>query len=374
MEWNHRVNELRLSGIRRFSALAKTVEDCVMFTLGEPEFDTPQPIVDACITALKDGCTHYTENRGSLELRRSIAAYEKEHRGLDYSESEIIVTAGGTEAIYTAMTGLLNPGDEVIIPTPAFNFYDTVTRLCGASPVPVDTFGAGFQLTGELLEKAITPRTKLLILNSPNNPTGVVYTPENLKDIARLVRKHRFFVLSDDVYWGLEHCLTFSQFVELKDRILSVQSFSKPYAMTGWRLGYLMAPQSIIEKLTPLHGHILACAPSMVQQAGIAALAYDPKPMADAYRARREYVCRRLDAMGLPYAKPEGAFYVFPSISHLNMTSEEFSTRLTTEGKVATVPGSVFGSEGYFRLSYCCSLEDLEKGLDRLEAFLAAVK
>ncbi len=370
MELNQRLAELRLSGIRRFNALAKTVEGCVMFTLGEPEFDTPRPIVDACIRAMEEGCTHYTENRGSLELRRAVAAFEQKYRGLTYTEDEIIITAGATEAIYLAMTGVLNPGDEVIIPAPAFSLYDTVARLCGAVPVSVDTAPAGFQLTGELLEQAVTPKSKLLILNSPNNPTGVVYTQKNLEDIAALAEKYDLFVLSDDVYWGLGPCATFSQFDNLKGRILSVQSFSKPYAMTGWRLGYLMAEQKLTEKLTALHGHILTCAPSMVQQAGIAALAYDPSPMAKAYEERRLYVCSRLDAMSLPYSRPEGAFYVFPSIAHLGMTSEEFCTRLIKEGGVATVPGSVFGAEGYFRMSYCCSMDELQKGLDRLEAFL----
>ena len=341
MELNHRLKDLRLSGIRRFTALAKTVPGCVMFTLGEPEFDTPRPIVDSCIRAMEEGRTHYTENRGSRDLRRAIAAFEQKNRGLSYTEDEILVTAGATEAIYVAMTGLLNPGDEVIIPIPAFSLYDTIAKLCGAVSVPVDTSEEGFQLTGALLEKVITPNSKLLILNSPNNPTGVVYTEENLRAIASLVLKHNLFVLSDDVYWGLGHCPTFSQFTELKDRILSVQSFSKPYAMTGWRLGYLMAEKALMEKLTPLHGHILTCAPSMVQKAGIAALDFDPSPMAQAYEERRSYVCKRLDAMGLPYHRPEGAFYVFPSIRHLGLGSEEFCTRLIQEGRVATVPGTV---------------------------------
>lgn len=374
MELNENLAQLRLSGIRRFTALAKEVGNCVMLTLGEPEFDTPKPIIDACKKALDDGCTHYTENRGDAGLRTAISAFEAKKRGLSYCPDEIIITAGATEAIYTAMMGVLNPSDEVIIPVPAFSLYDTIAKLCGAKVVSVHTADDGFQLTKDRLEKAITSKTKLLILNSPNNPTGVIYSKDNLEGIRELAKKHGFFVLSDDVYWGLSPCTTFSQFHDLKDQILSVQSFSKPYAMTGWRIGYLMTSSSLAGKLTALHGHLLTCAPAMLQRACMTALDVDPAPMAQSYKARRDYVCRRLTEMGLPFHTPQGAFYIFPSISHLGLSSDEFCTRLIREGHVATVPGSVFGCEGFFRMSYCCSQEELEEGLNRLEVFLSTIK
>lgn len=369
-ELNHNLDGLRLGGIRRYTALANQVGGCVMLTLGEPEFDTPLPIREAAKASLDGGCTHYTENRGSASLRKDIAEFEQRSRGLSYTADEVLVTLGATEAIYVAMTGVLNPGDEVIIPTPAFSLYGTVAQLCGAVPVPVDTAPRNFQLTAEALQRALTPRTKLLILNSPNNPTGVIYSRENLEAIRELVRNRDLFILCDDVYWGLSPCFTFTGFTDLKDRILAVQSFSKPYAMTGWRMGYLMAEKTVLERLNVFHAHTVTCAPSMLQAACLAALKWDPSPMAQSYRQRRDYVCGRLDDMKLPYATPEGAFYVFPQISHLAPSAEDFCTRLITEGKVATVPGTVFGNEGYFRMSYCCSMEQLKEGLDRLERFL----
>ena len=217
--------------------------------------------------------THYTANPGDIGLRQAIAGFEAEKRGLTYTPEEVLVTLGATQAIYTAMTGVLNPGDEVIIPTPAFSLYDTVARMAGATPVYVDTAGDGFQLTAQAVERAVTEKTKLLVLNSPNNPTGVVYTRENLGALANLVRERDMFVLCDDVYWGLGPCFTFTQFTQLKEKILAVQSFSKPYAMTGWRIGYLMAPQPVLERLTVLHSHMVTCAPTMLQAACKAALA-----------------------------------------------------------------------------------------------------
>ena len=367
-ELNHNLRGLALGGIRRFTTLAQERGDCILLTLGEPEFDTPGPIRQACKDALDRGRTHYTENRGDLALRQAISRFERQSRGLDYAPEEILITLGATEAIYTALTGVLNPGDEVIIPTPAFSLYDTVTRMAGAVPAPVDTTENGFQLTAAALEAALTPKTKVLILNSPNNPTGVIYPPEHLAAIDRLPQARDLFVLCDDVYWGLSPCPTFSQLTHRKDRILAVQSFSKPYAMTGWRAGYLMAPREILDRLAVLHSHAVTCAPPMIQEACLAALEWDPGEMARAYEARRAYVCHRLETMGLPCARPEGAFYVFPSIG--SRSSEAFCLRLIPEAGVAAVPGTVFGTEGYVRLSYCCSMEDLREAMDRLENFL----
>lgn len=372
MDLNTNLDGLRLGGIRRYTALAKERGGCVLLTLGEPEFDTPAPICQAAKDALDAGATHYTLNAGDLALRQAISRFELENRGLHYTPEEILVTLGATEAIYTAMTGVLNPGDEVVIPTPAFSLYDTVARMAGAVPVPVDTREDGFQLTARRLSAALTPRTKLLILNSPNNPTGAVYTRENLEDIAALLQNREIFVLCDDVYWGLGPCFTFTQTPGFRDRILAVQSFSKPYAMTGWRLGYLMAPAAVLSSLSVLHAHCVTCAPAMVQAAGLAALRWSPAEMAAQYARRREYICRRLEGMGLPCGTPQGAFYVFPKVSHLAADDRAFCVRLIQEARVATVPGSVFGAPGYLRMSYCCSMEALEEAMNRLEAFLTA--
>lgn len=370
MELNYNLDTLRLSGIRQYTAFANQVGGCAMLTLGEPEFPTPQPIIDACKTALDAGYTHYTENRGDADLRQAISDFEHTRRGLSYSPDEIIITAGATEAIYIAMVGILNPGDEVVIPSPAFGLYSTIAKVCGAVPVSVDTAPDGFQLTADAVSKVLTHRTKLLIINSPNNPTGVIYSKENLDAIASLVKTKGVFVLSDDVYWGLSPCATFSQQISLKKQILSVQSFSKPYAMTGWRVGYLMADRTLTDKLTALHGHCITCVPAMLQRACLTAFSCDTTPMAQSYAARRQYALSRLAQMALPCIAPEGAFYVFPSIEKLPMSSAEFCIRLIEEARVATVPGSIFGTEGYFRISYCCSMDALEQGLDRLEAFI----
>lgn len=370
MELNRNLDGLRLGGIRRFTNLAKAVDGCILLTLGEPEFDTPGPIRAAAKAALDRGLTHYTANPGDIGLRQAIAGFEAEKRGLTYTPEEVLVTLGATQAIYTAMTGVLNPGDEVIIPTPAFSLYDTVARMAGATPVYVDTAGDGFQLTAQAVERAVTEKTKLLVLNSPNNPTGVVYTRENLGAIANLVRERDMFVLCDDVYWGLGPCFTFTQFTQLKEKILAVQSFSKPYAMTGWRIGYLMAPQPVLERLTVLHSHMVTCAPTMLQAACKAALAWDPGEMAACYAQRRAYICRRLADMGLPAQEPQGAFYVFPSVRHLTQDDGELCLRLIRRAKVAAVPGSVFGAPGYLRMSYCCAMDQLEAAMDRLAEFL----
>ncbi|MCD7859782.1 MAG: aminotransferase class I/II-fold pyridoxal phosphate-dependent enzyme [Firmicutes bacterium] len=370
MELNRNLDGLRISGIRRYNALAREVGGCVLLTLGEPHFDTPRPVVDACAAALAGGATHYTENRGDAELRAKIAEFEAKTRHLSYSPDEILITAGATEAIYDAICALTNPGDEVIIPTPAFALYETVTRIAGATPVPLDTSDTGFVPSPERLARCITPKTKLLVLNSPNNPTGVIYPAEVLEKIGEIVEKTGIFVLSDDVYWGLSPCPTFPALTRLKPQILAVQSFSKPYAMTGWRIGYLMASQALADKINALHAHVLTCVSSIVQRAAIAALDFDPSDMAAQYACNREYAHSRLLTMGLPTVQPAGAFYLFPRVSQLCASDEEFCTRLIREARVALVPGSVFGAPGYARLSCCCDRLTLCAGLDRLEAYI----
>ena len=363
---------LSLSAIRRYTALAMEREDCVALTIGEPDMPTPRPILEAAAHALESGDTHYTANQGSAGLRAKIAAYEAETRRLDYKPDEIIITAGATEAIYCALTGILDPGDEVVIPTPAFGLYETVTRLAGAVPVYLDTSAAGFQLTYEALSAAITPKTKALVLNSPNNPTGAVYDEDSLAAVRRAIGDKPIFILCDDVYRGLctEPCPDIAAFGGLRDRLLITQSFSKPWAMTGWRIGYLMGSAPVIKRLAALHAHILTCVPAMLQTACEAALKTDTAPMKEIYAKRRDLVLSRLCAMNLQCPVPEGAFYAFPNISGFGLSSEEFCLRMIAEAGAAAVPGSCFGTEGHIRISYCCGEEKLRLGMDRLEAFI----
>ena len=370
---NSNLSTLQRSGIRQFTNLAKTVPDCVMLTIGEPDFDTPEEIKAAALTALFQNRTHYAPNQGVEELRREIAVYEC-FRGMLCSPEQVLITAGATGALFTALVGILNPGDEVIIPTPAFVLYDTITTIAGGKAVALDTKADDFQITAESLARVITPKTKAIILNSPNNPTGMVLNEASLAAVKEAVLGKPIFVICDNVYSRLSApCPDLSTDDDLREQLLLCQSFSKPFAMTGWRVGYLIGPGYVMQRLLLLHAAEVASIPTFLQDACIAALSTSPKEMADTYAKRREYVCRRLEEMGLSYPKPEGAFYVFPDISKYGMTGEEFCTRMIREAKVAAVPGSCFGCEGHIRLSYACSDSDLKKGLDRLEFFLSSL-
>ena len=370
---NSNLSTLQRSGIRQFSNLAKSVPDCVMLTIGEPDFDTPEEIKAAALTALFQNRTHYAPNQGVWPLRREIAAYEC-YRGMLCGPEQVLITAGATGALFTALLGILNPGEEVIIPTPAFGLYETITTIAGGKAVALDTKPEGFQITAESLAKVITPKTKAIILNSPNNPTGTVLSEASMAAVKEAVLGKPIFVICDNVYSRLSAPYPdLSTDDDLREQVLLCQSFSKPFAMTGWRVGYLIGPEDVMQRLLLLHAAEVASIPTFLQDACIAALSTSPKPMADAYAKRREYVCRRLDEMGLSYPKPEGAFYVFPDISKYGLTGEEFCTRMIRETKVAAVPGSCFGCEGHIRLSYACSDSALKKGLDRLENFLSSL-
>ena len=367
---NANLDSLQRSGIRRFTNLAKTVPGCVMLTIGEPDFDTPEQIKAAALTSLFQNRTHYAPNQGVEDLRKEIAVYES-FRGMECTPEQVLITAGATGALFTALLGILNPGEEVVIPTPAFSLYETITTIVGGKAVAYDLPENGFQITKEALAKVITPKTKAIILNSPHNPTGTVLSEESLAAVKQAVLGKPIFVLCDNVYGRLsKNCPDLSTDPELKDQLFLCQSFSKPYAMTGWRVGYLIGPEAVMARLLLLHAAEVAAIPTFLQDACITALSVSPKEMADTYERRREFVCRRLSEMGLVFPEPEGAFYVFPDISRFGLSSEEFCTRMILEGKVAAVPGSCFGCEGYIRISYCCSDEALAEGLDRLEAFL----
>jgi aminotransferase len=370
MPINANLEPLRRSGIRIYTNMAKEVPGCVMLTLGEPDFPTPEPIKAAATAALQRNMTHYAPNQGCEDLRRAIAAYE------GVSEEQVLVTVGATGAIYTALTGVLNPGDEVIVPYPAFSLYDTITTAAGGKTVRLDTAKTDFQITKPALNAAISPKTKVIVLNSPNNPTGSIYSEESLAAVKEAVLGKDIYVLCDNVYDRLayEACPDLSHDPELQEQILLCQSFSKPWAMTGWRVGYLVAPRQLIGKLLLLHAAEVAAVPTFLQAACVTALQTDVSAMREAYRARRDYVLSRLTGMGLRCPKPAGAFYAFADISAYGLPSDEFCTRLIREGKVAAVPGSCFGADGFIRISYCCSMENLKTGLDRLEAFIQTIK
>ena len=367
---NSNLSTLQRSGIRQFTNLAKTVPDCVMLTIGEPDFSTPEEIKAAALTSLFQNRTHYAPNQGVEELRREIAVYEC-FRGMLCKPEQVLITAGATGALFTALLGILNPGEEVIIPTPAFSLYETITTIAGGKAVALDTKADDFQITAEALARVISPKTKAIILNSPNNPTGTVLSAESLAAVKQAVMGKPIFVICDNVYSRLSApCPDLSTDEELKDQLFLCQSFSKPFAMTGWRVGYLIGPEDVMARLLLLHAAEVASIPTFLQDACIAALSTSPKEMADIYAKRREFVCHRLTEMGLTFPKPEGAFYVFPDISRFGLSGEDFCKRMIREAKVAAVPGSCFGCEGHIRLSYACSDADLKKGLDRLEAFI----
>lgn len=372
---NQNLSTLKRSGIRLYTNLAKTVEDCVMLTLGEPDFDTPEEVKAAALAAIFQNRTHYAPNQGVELLRQEVAAFET-FRGFECTPEQVIITVGATGALFTALLGILNPGEEVIIPTPAFPLYASITTIAGGKPVLLDTRPDNFQLTADALAKAITPKTKAIVLNSPNNPTGAVLSEESLAAVKGAVLGKDIFLICDNVYQGLstEKVPDLSLDADLKPQILLCQSFSKPWAMTGWRVGYLVGEKDVMERLLLLHAAEVAAVPTFLQDACVAALTTSTREMAQVYQRRREFVCRRLREMGLDFPEPKGAFYVFVDVSRLGMTDEEFCTRLIKEGKVATVPGSCFDCPGYIRISYCCSDTDLQKGMDRLEAFLNTIK
>ena len=373
---NQNLATLKRSAIRVYSNLARETPDCAMLTIGEPDFDTPEAIKAAACAALNAGQTHYAPNQGTLALRKAVAEFETA-RGNATEAENVLITIGACHALFTALFGILNPGEEVIVPTPGFGLYETIATIAGAKTVALDVTKTGFQITKEALEAAITPKTKAIVLNSPCNPTGVVFNEESLAGIKEAVLGKPIFLICDNVYNQLtygESCPDLSLDKDLKDQIILCQSFSKPYAMTGWRVGYLTCPAYVMDRLLLLSAAEITAVPTFLQEAAVTALQTDPSPMRETYRKRREYVCTRLREMGLIFPEPEGAFYVFVDISKFGMDSGTFCTRMIKEGKVAAVPGSCFGAEGYLRLSYCYSDEELKKGLDRMEAFLRTLQ
>ena len=368
---NQNLYALKRSQIRVYTNMAREIPDCAMLTIGEPDFDTPEAIKAAAIAALQANQTHYAPNQGTAALRTAVAEYETA-RGNKTEPENVLITIGACHGLFTALLGILNPGEEVIVPTPGFGLYETIATIAGAKTVKLDIYKTGFQIDGDALRAAITDKTKAIIINSPCNPTGAVFSRESLEHVKQAVLGKPIFVISDNVYNQLSYvdCPDLSLDRELKDQLILCQSFSKPYAMTGWRVGYLTCPDYVMDRLLLLSAAEITAVPTFLQEAAVEALKTDPTPMKEEYARRRAYVCRRLDEMGLNYPAPEGAFYVFPKIAQFGMGSEEFCTRMIREGKVAAVPGSCFGSDEHIRLSYCYSMAELEKGLDRMAAFI----
>lgn len=370
------LESLAQSGIRRFALMAQETSDCVSLTIGEPEFATPTNIVQKVSESLERGKTHYPPNDGYIELREALSAYMAKS-GLSYGPGEIAVTVGASEALACALQALINPGDEVIIPVPAFSLYESIVVASHGVVVPLDTTSLDFQIDTSALKGLITDKTKALILTSPNNPTGCLYSKETLDVVGELAKEYGFYVVCDDVYNRL--CFgEYERFAllhqDLRDQIVVIDSFSKPWAMTGWRLGWFAAPGALFEQIEKMHQYLVSCVPAFLQDAAIEALSTPIDEMKTTYARRRSYVYERLCNMGLDVVEPQGAFYAFPSIKKFGMSSEEFCERAIKESGVALVPGTAFGTEGYVRLSYCCSDALLSEALDRLESFIAKIQ
>lgn len=378
---NPQVQALKPSGIRRFFDIASEMDDVISLSIGEPDFTTPWHIREEGIRSLEKGKTWYSPNRGFEQLRTEISRYMDRRYGLVYDQkSQVLVTVGGSEAIDMALRALVCPGDEVIIVEPSFVCYDPLTRMAGGVPVLIATTEeTKFRLTAAQLEAAITPKTKLLVLPFPSNPTGAVLRRKDLEEIAAVVRRHNLFVLSDEIYaeltYGSEPHVSIAQMEGMQERTVVINGFSKTYAMTGWRLGFAVGPAEVIGQMTKLHQFGIMSAPTMAQYAAIEALKNgdsDIEYMREQYDMRRRLIVDRLNAMGLTCFEPEGAFYVFPSIKSTGLTSEEFCERLIYSHRVAVIPGSAFGEcgNGYVRISYAYSIRNIQQALDRIEAFL----
>ena len=372
--------EMRPSGIRRFFDMAAEMPHCISLGVGEPDFKTPWAVRDAGIRSLEQGRTKYTANAGLIQLRQEICRYLSRRFELDYQPNEVVVTVGGSEAIDLCIRALVQPGDEVIIPEPCFVCYEPITQLTGGVPVHIATKAEeDFRLTADQLKAAITPKTKLLVLPFPNNPTGGVMSAADLEAIAEVLRGTDIMVLSDEIYseltYGLDRHVSIASLPGMRERTIVVNGFSKSYAMTGWRLGYAVGPQPIIKVMTKIHQSCIMSAPTTSQYAAITALRQCDdaiETMRDEYNRRRRYVVKALNEMGLTCFEPRGAFYVFPSIQISGLSSEEFCERLLHEKEIAIVPGNAFGSsgEGFARISYAYSVEHLETAMRRIRAFL----
>ena len=378
------IKTIEPSGIRKFFDLVSEMDDAISLGVGEPDFDTPWHIRDEGIYSLEKGRTFYTSNAGLKDLKIEIAKYLDRRFDLHYDyNKEIFVTVGGSEAIDLTMRAMLDPGDEVLIPQPSYVSYVPCCVLANGTPVIIELKAENeFRLTAEELEAVITPKTKLLVMPFPNNPTGAVMERADLEAVAEVVKKHDLYVLSDEIYCELtylENHVSIASLPGMKERTIVVNGFSKSHAMTGWRLGYACGPAPILKQMLKIHQFAIMCAPTTSQYAAIEALRNgdeDVAMMREQYDARRRYLMQRFKEMGLDCFEPFGAFYVFPCIKEFGMTSDEFANRLLQTKKVAVVPGTAFGcsGEGFLRISYAYSLEDLKVALERVEEFITELR
>lgn len=377
---SQKIVNIKPSGIRKFFDLLNDAKDVVGLTVGQPDFETPWHISEQAIKSIENGKTYYTANSGLPALREGIAAYLDRRFSLSYDpEDEIIVTVGGSEALDVSLRALIDPGDEVILPLPAFVCYEPIIELCGGKPVIINTKAENkFRLTAKELKEAITEKTKLLVLPFPNNPTGAILDENDLEEIAKVLRPTNIAVLSDEIYaeltYGRRH-KSIASLEGMRERTIIASGFSKAYAMTGWRLGYIAAPKEIAHQMYKIHQYGIMCAPTASQFAGLEAINSgdeDIEYMKSHYNRRRIMLLDGLRSLGFECFEPEGAFYLFPKITDGRITSEEFCEKLLYEAGVAIVPGTAFGDcgEGYARLSYAYSVQHIEKALDRMEKFL----
>lgn len=381
---SERIVDIPFSGIRKFFDIAAEMTDVISLGVGEPDFDTPWHIRDEGIYSLERGKTAYTSNAGLKELKIEIAKYLERRFDVSYDyDKEMMVTVGGSEAIDMAMRAMLDPGDEVLIPQPSYVSYVPCAILANGTPVVINLKEENeFRLTPEELEAAITPKTKLLVLPFPNNPTGAIMERKDLEAIAEVIIKHDLYVLSDEIYAELsylENHVSIASLPGMKERTVLINGFSKSYSMTGWRLGYACAPKIILEQMLKIHQYAIMCAPTTSQYAAVEAVRNgdaDVVAMREEYDGRRRYLMHRFKEMGLQCFEPYGAFYAFPSVQEFGISSDEFATRLLKEKKVVVVPGTAFGDcgEGFLRISYAYSLDKLKEALDRMEEFVTELR
>ena len=379
-----RIVQVKPSGIRKFFDVVSEMKDAISLGVGEPDFDTPWHIRDEGIKSLEQGKTFYTSNAGLKELKQEICKYIERKQGVSYdSNNEVFVTVGGSEGIDVALRCLVNPGDEVIIPQPCYVSYEPCAYMTGATTVPINLKNENqFKLTKEELKAAITPKSKVLIIAYPNNPTGAIMTREDLEKIVPVIIENDLIVISDEIYSELSYSgehVSIASFPGMRERTIIINGFSKAYAMTGWRLGYAVGPELIISQMLKLHQFAIMCAPTTSQYAAVEALRNgdeDVERMREAYNQRRRFLVNEFKKMGVPMFEPMGAFYVFPCIKEFGLTSEEFALRFLEEEKVAVVPGTAFGDcgEGFLRISYAYSLENLKIAMERFARFVSHLR
>ncbi|PGL69717.1 aminotransferase A [Bacillus sp. AFS055030] len=380
---NESVKEIQISGIRKFAQKIEKYDNVIALTLGQPDFPTPAPIKEAAISAINQNHTVYTPNAGLPALRNAASNFLKQKYSLSYDPTnEVIVTVGASQALDVTFRTILNEECEVILPAPIYPGYAPIIQTCGATPVFVDTSNSGFKITPELLEEHITEKTRCIVLPYPNNPTGVTLTKEELENLANYLSQKDLFILSDEIYSELTYDSTHTSIASypgMREKTIVINGLSKSHSMTGWRIGFIYAPAYLAQEILKVHQYNVSCATSISQYAAIAALTDcidSPMEMAKEYKIRRNYMINRLEMMGLPCIKPEGAFYLFPSIKEFNMPSMEFALNLVEKHNLAVIPGEAFSEYGdsSIRLSYAYSMKELEIACDRLEEFVTSLR